>query len=74
MDEKPEEIDVRFIKFKGVTYLRREDIVDVIETVAATEETDVRWRLEKVYRGFAGIGNEGTGRIADPSFREDRSH
>ncbi len=74
MSEKQEQADVRFIEFKGATYLRREDVVAVIETVSATEETDVRWRLEKLYRNLAGIGHEGTARIADPRYREDRSY
>ena len=74
MSEKPEQADVRFIKFKGATYLRREDVVEVIETVSATEETDVRWRLEKLYRLLAGVGHEGTARISDPTFRDDRSY
>jgi major membrane immunogen (membrane-anchored lipoprotein) len=40
------ELFVRYIAHKGVSYLRAEDVADTLREMAATEETDVRKRLE----------------------------
>ena len=41
-------INVRFVTVKGTQYIRAEDVADVIETIGASEDTDVRKRLEMV--------------------------
>lgn len=40
-----ESTEIRFIVVKGTIYVRKEDIISYIKTLAATEETDVRDRL-----------------------------
>lgn len=38
--------EIRFVRVGGVVYLRAEDVADFITELGATEETDVRTRLE----------------------------
>ena len=39
--------NIRHVNIKGITYLRAEDVVSYIQEIAATEETDVRNRLNE---------------------------
>ena len=41
------QIKFRCVDVRGVRYLRSEDVVSLIRDVAATEETDVRNRLNE---------------------------
>ena len=43
-----EDMDMRIIRPKnGHLYLRLEDVVEFLLEIAASEETDVRWRIEQ---------------------------
>lgn len=48
---------VRFVKTSlGVVYLRKEDVVDFLRDFAATEETDVRNRLNEAASNISEVG------------------
>lgn len=49
-----ERADVRFVLVKGVRYLRADDVATYLAGIAATEETDVRNRLNEVVRNLGG--------------------
>ena len=66
-------MNIRFITFKGEKHLRAEDVAELLREFGATEETDVRIRLETLAsslltpRGIrheksCGRGNLRTGR------------
>lgn len=45
------ETPVRYVKVKGVKYLRLEDVVRMIREIGETEEVDVRNRFEECFSG-----------------------
>lgn len=45
-------MDMRFIEVRGVRYLHAEDVVEFIAELGATEETDVRNRLNEAARNI----------------------
>jgi hypothetical protein len=44
--------NVRYVTVRGVRYLRIEDVADIIRELGATEETDVRNRLDEAARNL----------------------
>ena len=50
-------MDIRFISLKGTTYLKRVDVVEYLRELAATEETDVRNRIEEASKLLDEVGN-----------------
>lgn len=45
--------NIRYTKVGGAIYFCAEDVVNYIRTIAATEETDVRWRLYQAATNLA---------------------
>lgn len=45
-------MQVRFVRFEGITYLRAEDVAAYLREVAGAEETDVRNRLNEAARNL----------------------
>lgn len=43
-------MNIHVLNYKGIKYLRAEDVAEYIRDLAATEETDTRNRLEIVAR------------------------
>ena len=52
MTDQTDKIHVRYVIVKGSRYLRQEDVARMILEVAATEEVDVRRRLEELVRNL----------------------
>ena len=44
---------MRFVTVKGAVYFRAEDVANFVETLGATEETDVRNRLRQAARNMS---------------------
>lgn len=53
-------VNMRFHNTMGVTYIRKEDVVNYIRELASYEETDVRWRLEEAARNIDMLGKTTT--------------
>ncbi len=43
-----EQTQMRTVKVKGAVYIRKEDVIELLMDIGATEVTDVRWRLERM--------------------------
>jgi hypothetical protein len=52
----PEKKDIRFIKHNDAVYLRLEDVAAFVRDIGATEETDVRNRLNDAAINIEKIG------------------
>jgi hypothetical protein len=52
---------VRFIRRNLSTYLRKEDVIDMINEIAATEETDVRNRFAALMENLEKVGFDKVG-------------
>lgn len=52
----PEIVNINFIRANNTVYLKVEDIIDYINSVANTEETVVRERLAKLTENLLKIG------------------
>ena len=50
--EANEKVNVRFVTVRGVRYLRVEDVTELLLEFAATEETDVRDRMDVLVRNI----------------------
>lgn len=42
-----QKVNIRSIKVNGITYVRVADVVELLRAIGATEDIDVRNRLEK---------------------------
>jgi hypothetical protein len=51
----PEIFNVKTVAYKGSVYLLREDVAKFLREIAATEENDVRVRLEKAADNVASV-------------------
>jgi len=49
----PDTSAMRFVTVKGAVYFRAEDVANFVETLGATEETDVRNRLRQAARNMS---------------------
>lgn len=56
MEEEKIITPIRFLTFKNVIYLRKEDVVGYIQELAATEETDIRNRYMEAARNLSVVG------------------
>ncbi len=52
-------MNIRFITYKGVKYLRSEDVAKVLRELGSTEETDVRTRIETLASSLLTPNNQG---------------
>jgi hypothetical protein len=53
-----EKLNFRFVRVNGNIYARKEDVIECLLEFAATEETDVRNRLEKMAANIGKLGVE----------------
>lgn len=53
-----ENVDLRFVRANGNVYLRNEDVARLLREIGATEETDVRNRLEQAAQSVEKVGKE----------------
>jgi hypothetical protein len=51
---KPETFLFRFVKIRGVRYLRLDDVATFLRELGSAEETDVRNRLDEAARRITG--------------------
>lgn len=50
-------IPFRFIRKDSIVYIRKEDIIKYLSEMAATEETDVRTRIEEAIGNISKLGD-----------------
>lgn len=61
MEEQPEKTDFRFIVWRDAVYLRKEDVITMVRSVARGEETDVRNRQEELASNISKVGEHKVG-------------
>lgn len=59
----PEKKNIRFIKHNDAVYLRVEDVAAFVRDIAATEETDVRNRLNAAVANIEKVGYGNTSSV-----------
>ena len=52
-------LDFRFVEVRNTVYLRKEDVVAYLRSLAETEETDVRRRIEAAAEALKSIALPG---------------